>query len=252
MSSQRSYYAFVSSDDRDYGPSPADFTCSLSNLSLGFNRNMLLGLDELYLTHLQYPVRSGANRIYFRENGGALLVATIPEGDYDLTSLAAAVASAMTAAGDLSYSASVGEASKRLTVFTTLPDEFSLDFSAADSAYRVMGFTQGTITSDQATHTGDQPAIIDGDSFLWLETNLANYNITSSSALGSRVMECIPISVPFGGIVQYSSNEGNEFLEVGEASLAQISVRLLNADGSQYRMPSNGRVVLKLRVLIDD
>ena len=93
-------------------------------------------------------------KIYFDE-GGAELEATIVAGDYNATTLCAAVKTAMEAAGALTYTVTHDDTTKLFTIAGS--GNFSLHLSTtASAAWGALGWTSGVDTASAATHTAEE------------------------------------------------------------------------------------------------
>jgi hypothetical protein len=248
MESPKSLYIFINSDDRISG-SPSNFRVSLRNSAFGYNAQVKIGLDEIYFEALQYPINSNNNKIVFSEDGGAnYLTATITPGDYNLTTIVTAVKAALDAVGSFTYTVSINAATYIMTISTPIPDTSIIDRNLT-TAYKCLGISNTGFTADQSVHTGTQPVIIDDSSFVYLESSFATENVFTST-FSYQIMELINLEGPFGSQISYSANEQNNFVDCGEQRLNNIEFRLLNPDGTQYDLPDNARVAIKLRVIV--
>lgn len=248
MESPKSLYIFINSDDRVSG-TPSNFRVSLRNSAFGYNASVKLGLDEIYFPHLQYPINSNNNQIIFSENGGAnWLTATITSGDYNLTTITTAVKTALDAAGAFTYTVSINATTYIMTISTVLPDTSIIDRNLT-TAHKVLGISNTGFTSNASIHTGNQAVILDDSDFIYLESSFATENVFTST-FSFQIMELINLEGPFGSQISYKANESNNFIDCGEQRLNNIEFRLLNPDGTQYNLPDNARVAIKLRVIV--
>jgi len=252
---QQQFYAFVSSDDRIVG-TPSRFQVRLNNTQFGMDRSIRIGLDELSLMHLQYPIRNTNNRFAFSEDNGATwLVTDLTPGDYDLATLATEIKNKMDTAGTNIYTVTIDSRTKRMTISTPLPGDIILNFTSAlnssSSAHKAFGYPAETITPLSSSHTSPMPVIIDADSVIYIRTNFLNFNCTSSSATGSSIFEMIPLNAQYGQILNYSSNNPNELVST-ETRLSQMEIELINSDGQPYQLPENASVFMKFRIILDN
>jgi hypothetical protein len=106
-----------------------------------------------------YEINADALYLDFKEGAGPELSATVAIGSYSLEEAAVAAATALTAAGSQTYTASVDRTTRKITVsaasaFTLLVSSGS---HAGTSAYGVLGFS-GADTSSATSHQGNAGA----------------------------------------------------------------------------------------------
>jgi hypothetical protein len=154
--------------------------------------SLLTACETALETESVVTIATGVNdKIDFTPLGSAQRTATVAPGIYTATTLAGAVAQAMTALGPpFAYTANGGGATLVITEFSPGTTGFSLDFgsgpNAATSAAAAMGFT----ATDKATalsHTAEGPPVLDGQLATWTGAASSTGRVSLSANVGAVV-----------------------------------------------------------------
>jgi hypothetical protein len=121
-------------------------------------------LEKVRITYSMYNINSINNLIYLTDTGGAHII-TIPPGYYTPSTLATAIATAMTNGGSQAYTCVINSGSNTLTITAAGNFSFTFKTNTATSLANVMGF--GNVNTSSATsQTGTYPVNVDTyDSF---------------------------------------------------------------------------------------
>lgn len=238
---------FLNTRDSIYPDTPHRTTFEINNLRGSGIKGYRVSFQNVEVPNLVYPINSYNNRIYFSENGGSVLTATLTPNKYTGATLATEIKTQMDAAGTLTYTVSYDEQSEKLTISVVLPDEFEFVYSSTYyqyNAYEEMGFNYQNFTSG-ATFEGDAPINISGTQYVDLITSFATNNWSSSTT--SSVLARIPMIVSFGNVIFYEPSSDDD-LFVSETRLDSINIELRDDKGNQFVLPfnSNFNMVLKL------
>jgi hypothetical protein len=248
------YYIFVNSEDRlnKDNSFTNPFTVELRNLNFMYNRNVRIGLDEAYFSNMQYPIRRTNNKFLVSDDNVNFFPVEIPEGSYTPAQLATTLKSILDSSPSAhTYQVVFNDITKKFVISVPLPDRFTLDFRVADSAHKALGYADYEITDYLSAQVSANAIQIDADFVVYLETNFAGTNVLTSNR--SPVFEVISLGAPYGGVVQYKSNESNNFENVQEARLSRLTFTVRNPDGTIYNESDvNTSYVFKLRVIATD
>jgi hypothetical protein len=252
MSSHPGFFIFVNSRDSDFGTS-ARFTIDFQSSGIPFSESEIsIALDYAIFPNLVYPIRSGRNKFVFNE-GGADIIVTIPDGNYNSTNFTTTLKTLMDAASTAgrTYTVSISSTTNKLTI-TGSAGTFSLEFAnsqTSEDMWKIMGFNYKVDTSAALAQTGQMPVRLDGDEYyaLTLE-NIGNDNMSSSFNIRG-LMDLIPMSGNFGDVIYYKPNEVNN-LNLGQLSqLKLMQIRICDKDGYDIPIADNCEVTLKFRVI---
>lgn len=214
--------------DLDSTNRDADSTIQMPNWSLNQSVQNIrsVKVKTLSLPVSWYNVEASNNQIYFTNNGGTPVVATIPVGQYDILQLDAAIALAM-ATADTVYTYTVSTNLQTAIMSVTINAgtfEFTFGTNTANSASELMGFV-GNSASALATQSGNGIVQLQGVERVFLV--LRDFFVESPvRVLVPGTILSIPVQVPFGGIIQYSDNEdqGKYFTPTGCNSTQNLQV----------------------------
>ena len=215
----------IKSKDRLRGD-PEDFVVSTQ----GFSNKVIktMELESVEIPNTMYVFNSTNNVITFSEGGGDL-TATITPGTYSISNLETEIKTRMDTAGSDTYTVSIDETTKKLTVSSN--GIFSLLFSEPNNPYKELGFTEED-TAIAASHTSTNVVKLSGFDFLYLYIrNYAQMGIdTGENSFSFK----IPINKSFGDIVFYTKNAGlnQTFFNPNTFQLqSQMIIKLFNPDG---------------------
>lgn len=242
--SPSSIHIYLDTRQKNIGGSNSDFSFTLPNSEL---RGHLLGLsvESCTIPVLEYPINSNNNIVYFRENGGGILTATIPPNNYTGSELAETLKSIMDTAGTLTYTITYDDQSKKLDFLVGLPDTFELLEGENNSLY-VLGFSEAT--SSLTAHVSTHPVRLDGSEYYDLEIlGVQHDNIHSNN--NSSTMARIPLLERFSGISYYVNPDNSSFITVNHDLFYRIRIRLLRPDGKLADLPDTAYVNLVLRCI---
>lgn len=244
-----SFFLFLNSKDTDFGSS-ANFQIDLERSGIPFSEDEIsIGIDSVIFPNLIYPIRSGRNTLVINE-GGADLIATITEGNYDSTTFPTALKTALDAAGAETYTVTISSTTNKITISAT--GAFSMKFASSSTSgymWKILGFAYNTNTSSAASHTGSMPCRLDGDEYYALQLeNLPSSNISSSFSTRG-IMDIIPMSGSFGDIIYYRGNEKNNLVLAQMSDLKYLRVHITDSDGYDIPIQDNCEVTIKLRII---
>lgn len=229
MSIARSYLE-VNSNLRENASTTYPSDCIIhSNLTLGGR----YALKSILLPITYHNVNANNNTIYFTDTGGAR-TCQLPIGYYSqLPDFAAAVATAMTAAGAGVVTCSVSSRTNVLTVTNTVAFSFTFGSNKANSAGRLMGIVADTATA--LSQSGSQTMNLNS-------TSCYNFIIDGASSEvvgmdGSRCTFKIPATTATPNEVYYEPSEQFPII----FTLTSTKVLRIRIMDDQFRILNNMR-----------
>ena len=198
----------------------------------------------------EYLINTSNNKIYFSENGGVELEATIPTGNYTPATLATAIKAAMEAVGADTYTVTADETLTNKYTITKSSGTLELFFTDGTETYAtstrtkyknnsigpVIGFSK-TDLSGSATYTGQNQFNLAGNSYILLHIhNLDNlYGVHNNSV--SKSFAKITLDAQQSEYKFFKSQQDyiirKEF-SPPLAKLAQLDIEFRNYNGSFY------------------
>lgn len=239
-----SIHIYLNTKDRVSGTNTnGTFILSQSELS---SHKYGISLESAVIPNLEYPVNRSNNNIYFKENGGATLVATIPQGVYNASELSAELKSALEAVGALTYTIIYVDTTKKYSFNVGIGNTIQF-VSGQNSINNVIGFPE-TGSDVLSSITSQYPVRLDGIEYCDLQLGgvPSNTNISSSQPNTSTIAR-VPILEQFSGVVYYVNPDNHSFLTIQHDLLYRIRYRLVAPSGRDLILPSNVDVSLVLR-----
>jgi hypothetical protein len=227
-----------------------DFTVYFNSYSL-YGQQFFISLDSAIIPNLSYPVRSGYNSVVFRENGaGPSLVATLTAGYYNATDFCSQLKTQLEVAGANTYTISINTNTKKITIDAGA-DTIELRTSEMSNGMcDILGFGHNELVPYASIISGSLPVRLDNpanDYVLVQMDGISNNNMVSQ-IVSKSILDTIPMSSPYGDIVYYENNENSNHSLVDITTIDSMRVRLLDASGGSLQLPSNGYIMLKLRL----
>lgn len=164
---------------------------------------------------------TAANNAFEILESGVPFAITIPPGNYDGTSLAAALQNAIGLIGGLgnTYTVTFSPTTYRLT-FTATPGTFQLNFSVANSAALLLGFLTGSTTVDAGSVTApnmvgllpDFEIFICTDLVQGCDNGLVMWNTSPPS--NTQIIAKVSVNGSYGSVLNYVGYEYGPFFDM--------------------------------------
>jgi len=189
-------YVKISSLKRTSG-SPSNFVCQFTSpLDSGIYKLVSATMSNSY-----YNINDNNNKIYFSENGGITLTATLTNGFYNSSNIASNIETALdttsTAVGlNINYGVSLNTITNKLTISVGGGHSFSFKFfsNTVSSADRILGFFNED-TQSLSSLTSTQPInLVDTLSY---NISLQGQNVSSNIQDNSNTI--YSFSIPING-----------------------------------------------------
>lgn len=213
-------------------------------------RGFSVALKEIIIPNLVYPINAYNNKIYVTETTGSLsFTATITPGNYDSSSIEAAVGTAITTASAASgntwtYTCTyAGDDTQTLSISTGDVLKTFIFTSGSNSAYYALGFASADYGTASDTLNGSLPIQLQGTDFVDVTTNFGNRNYNSKGF--SHTLDRIKIDVGFGDVV-FHNNVFLPVINITNEHCDKFEMRLLDSNGNPYVLPENANVSITL------
>jgi len=235
---------FLDTKDSNCPDTPSYTNWEITLPSLNNIRGFNIAMQNIEIPNVVYPFNSNNNKIYFQENGGGTLTATISENSYTGPTLATEIKTRMDAAGTLTYTVSWDNIAKKFTISVSLPDVFEFVAGSAD-AFEELGFDD-RLFSQVSTTTSDAPANISGSQYIDIITNFSTVNCSVGTT--SNVLARVPLNVAFGNIIYYEPAT-DDSLFVTETNLDEVFITLRDDRGNLWDLPFNANVSITFKIV---
>jgi hypothetical protein len=232
---------FISSADRT-DPSSSAASCDIQLQSQAIQNAKCLSLERFTICNTIYNIHSNNNYIVWRRSAIDYQT-SVPEGQYDATTLCTALATAMNNADANNYSLSYNPVTFHITVTGT--NNFSLNWAtstanqASKTMYRELGFLK-VDTSAATSHTGQTVIDLSQPQYIMVEiSTIAPHVITSAEVTSSnRFAFIIPIESTGGELNVW---------ERGETTYNDLTFKTpITLDNFQVRIYDKNRILQDL------
>jgi hypothetical protein len=187
-------------------------TGSINDYTIQFTSPLPEGLYRLkqsVITNSVLIVNSTNRSIYFEENGGSILTATMTNGDYTTTTLATQIGTAMTA-----ISASAGLVRTYTATFSTTTNLFTVTVGTSSFKMLMATYTTNSASIITGFNTDDASFATSqvGDVVVNLTNNVYSFNLNiQSQSINNYLVDnngisysfSIPVSTSFGNVCSY-------------------------------------------------
>ena len=241
-----SHYIFINSKDRLFGTN-TDFTVSLGDYDTQAGATLALSLEGAIIPNMKYPINNQS--LVFYENSVATpITANLVDGFYDDADFATMLETQLNAVGSNTYTVSFDENTYRITITANLLNTIQILFDSSSTGLnQILGFQSGT-SADQTVLTGDYPIDLSGTPYLDIELEGLSNNNMITSFISNSIIARVQLTVPFGGIQYYQSQESDDYSTVDGRYIHRMRIRLLDKNGEVWEIPETFDVNLTLRV----
>lgn len=234
---------YVLIDSRDRTPSSPGFTDAWFDIvdvpSVLYRRARLV---SFVIPNLLYSIDSTNNKIAFTRSSN--FTATITPGNYTITQLSTAIGTAMNGQNSNNYSATYDANTQKMTISGTNP--FVLDFGAAGTMWRQLGFENST-SSSATSHTGTNYVNLSPENYVYIQIEEIGTKVLSTRATNYGATFYVPLDVSKGSLVFQSEGTMNQIVDISPPKrLERIRVRILDHTGSIANFKSDWHLYLGL------
>ena len=187
----------------------------------------------------QHCFVSGVNTTFkFTENSGAVQTFEITAGTYTGSEIASHLATKLTStSGVVSYSGSFSDITKKITLITTIPDDFTIE--STSTCLKELGFTAANATTAVSQISVNVVNLL-GTRYLDLVVNFNTHSVAPNGKM--NILHRVHIDQPVGGVVFYNNNFSKGMVTINSESIRQLEIRLYDENNTLYTIPDNHRV----------
>ncbi len=232
------YLYKFSSQSRSYGADPGDciFTFN-TKIDPGFYK-----LHHSLFFNSFYNVNNTNNKIYFQENSGSILIATLENGYYNTSNIVSNIHTQLEAIGTHNYTVTLSSTTNKLTI---VPNTGTVKFWFAtyteNSAKDILGFTGDTISASSLT--SDIP--IDLTDTLSLNVRIEGNGIENFLQDNNANFYSFTVPIISNSLeLNYYEPTHPQYIKINNP-IRDIRVRILNEDNEQIVMHNEYYFVLQ-------
>lgn len=241
-----SHYIFINSKDRIFG-SNTDFTVSLGDYDTQPGATLAISLEGAILPNMKYPI-SGYSLVFYENSVATPLTAVLTDGFYDDNDFIAMLKTQMEAVGANTYTITFDANTYKLNILANLLNTVQLRFEQSTTGLnKVLGFAEGA-SSDFTSLDSDYPIDLSGTPYLDIDLEGLSNNNMITSFISSSIIGRVQLTVPFGGIQYYQSQESDDYSTIDGRYIHRMRVRVLDKDGEVWAIPETFDTVFTLRI----
>jgi len=239
-------YLFLNSRD---SLSPSTPHNSEFFLGMRFNEksSVKLALEQCSFVSAVYPINRFYNTLVVEENGAASTTTfTLTPNTYNGVEVAAHLQTIMNAGTQESttYTVSYDMQSKKLTFTGT--NDFRV-LAEGSTCLHILGFDEADgMRTAETTYTAPHVVRLDGTPYVDVISSLSTRNVSSNSY--TNVVARVYITASFGYVNSYDSSR-EALLDFFNNELSSLSLRLIDARGNPYELPSTCEVAYTLKLI---
>lgn len=196
-----------------------------------------ISLESIQMYNTQYTVNSNNYQVPFRTNNNSNVVASLPHGNYDSDSLAAAITLSMTTAasnlGDNSAYTCYYDQTIAKYSLSNNTGNFNFNFNLAlPTIAKNIGFSE-QLYSSNAAYVGESIGYLNPKYFTIYSDLMYNNSV---DGLGAKsLIAYVPNNVNFGDIIDYKPHLAKTFT-ITKKDLSRIKVQVKDDRGLQAQL----------------
>ncbi len=210
-----------------------------------------IALFSFEAPNIVYPINQYADKIYFNEDSGATLAATLTTNYYNGTTLATEIATQLTA-----VSAASGLTRTYTVTYDAVAPAYTLVITSSAGTVQLeegdydildeMGYDRLSLLTAIAL-SGDAPINVSGTKTVSIVSNLATHSYTTG--VSRNVFTRIPVTVNFGEVLFYKGYDDPEnYVFVANNQLDEIFMQLQDDKGYPWALPNTAHATYTLHV----
>ena len=238
---------FLDSDHANQiGTTPSDLIFNLNFNVANDMSGYAMAIQSISIPNMVYPINSNNNKIYWKEDGGAVITSTLTENNYSGMEMATELQTQLNADTGIArvYTVTYDSQSKKLNINTgILPN--TIEFvDGNNNAYAELGFNSSAGSANQ--YTGAYPVYLSGTQYIDIQADITTNNYSSNGK--TNILERIPLTANFGSIITYQ-NASDDYIDLNEDSINTLEIRVLDDKGNLWQLPQNAQIsiVCKLK-----
>jgi hypothetical protein len=209
-----------SQDSLTHEDTHSQFTFDLNAFSHMSFSTMEITLEEIYFLNSHPIINPGNLYIYFKEDGGSTLTATLTQGFFTTTSLPTMLEDALETAGALNYTVSIDPDTQQLSITTDLGHTVQIISGSNDATHELGFYTLPTSAAQMIT--GDAIVDLSTPASIFIQANLPSTSFCS----GHKVINYeVPLEAPSLGWFRYEPKHPKfDLIGLSHLSLLQIAM----------------------------
>lgn len=236
-------FLFLNSREGQYNTGNGTERWEIRNYRFEMVEEFDIALISIQFPNSVYPTNTWNNIIVFKQNNGTTYTATIPPGYYTGPNMAAAVQTAMNAAGTLTFTATYDSNMKKMTVSAAGGTFY---FIASDnSALGDLGYVTLEATL-AASKVSDYPINISGTKYIDVFSNFVTNNHSSTSS--GNILERVPVYGGFGEEIFYEV-QSHQAMRIQFGKTNHIEITLKDDRGNAFLLPPNVQFSVKFSLI---
>lgn len=231
-------------DSRDRTSSSSGFTDAVFDIknvpSVTYRKARLVSFA---IPNLLYSIHSDNNKIAFTRSSTDY-AATITPGNYTITQLSSAIATAMNLQDANSYTATYDANTQKMTISGS--SSFVLDFSLDGTMWRELGFENST-SSSATSHTGTNYVNLSPENYVYIQIDEIGTKVLTTRETNYGATFYVPLDVSKGSLVFQSEGNMNQIVDISPPKrFDRIRVKILDHTGSIANFHSDWHLYLGL------
>lgn len=205
-----------------------------------------VSLVNLEIPNVVYPINEYYNKVKVYQDGVGSYTATVTPGFYTGSSLATALAAAMSTASGVAYTGSFSTTTYKITITRSAPNGFYWQ-EVSNNMYTELGVSNFGFAYEAVSQTGSYPVLLQGTNFIDLVcSELPTTNVSVGSA-GQKVLARVPIDQTFGNIIFFQPSIG-QAIPVSMSGLSSLTLSMYDDRGNPWILPPNAHISLCLSI----
>lgn len=210
---------------------------------LNYIRSYAITLESVEFPNTVYPINSTNNKIYFSEDGGGTLTATLDANHYTGAQIATEIKTQLEAAGGGTYTVTFDSQTQKLTIAVGGAVTTVGFVVGENNCYDELGFAPPSAVS--ASITSNFPVNLSGSQYVDIISNLSTLNYSTTHT--ARVLARIPLYQPFGNMIYHVPPNPTKMI-VSDTQITEFFMQLRDDKGSFWQIPRNSHVSLAFKI----
>jgi hypothetical protein len=203
----------------------------------GFKSIAKVELEHVFIPNTIYTIRTGINDTLAVTVSATPYTATIAPGFYTVSTLPAAIVTALGAAVSNSWACTISTTTGLITITGTTTFFFSFSTNATIALGKILGYNTSAVMTTGTTQTGTSVVNLSGPTHIYIHI----FGLKDGARSSLQTMKptfIVPINANAGDVILYNSKTGwNQCLYFGnDQILNDFAVYLTFQDGEQVNL----------------
>ena len=225
-------FVFLDSRDSLQTGRNNEFSWYLSGVNNNITQNVSFSIDQFTMPFSRYVIHSYNKYLYVAQNGGAVQLVTLVEGNYTAVTLGTELKTRLDALGVNVFTISYNSTTQKYTFSVPIPNTFQL-FTGSYNCYDVIGLDLNYHTTAVSSLTMPSQVNLAGTQFIDIICTSIPVSNTKSG-LSYPLLWRIPCNVPIGNLLYWENYNPDRAVKVSPYQLDNISITLIDDAGNPY------------------